>query len=67
MDGGQRLLPTRAECRRRAGRGVPNAAMTHALVHALCVNQVEIYFWDVQRWVVLLKDFTNLAQVGDQL
>lgn len=41
--------------------------MTHALVHALCVNQVEIYFWDVQRWVVLLKDFTNLAQVGDQL
>ncbi|WP_405850293.1 MULTISPECIES: transposase [unclassified Streptomyces] len=51
----------------RLAAAFPNAVMVHTPVHASWLNQVEIYFSVVQRKVVSLNDFTDLAQVGDRL
>jgi hypothetical protein len=51
----------------RLAEAFPNAVMVHTPVHASWLNQVEIYFSVVQRKVVSPNDFTDLAQVTDQL
>ncbi|MFC8266968.1 IS630 family transposase [Streptomyces cinereoruber] len=45
----------------------PNAVMVYTPVHASWLNQVEIYFFVVQRKVVSPNDFTDLTEVGKRL
>ncbi|MDQ1041131.1 hypothetical protein QFZ75_007547 [Streptomyces sp. V3I8] len=51
---------------RLAGR-FPNAVVVHTPIHASWTNRIEIFFSIVQRKVVRPNDFTDLAQVRDQL
>jgi hypothetical protein len=45
----------------------PHAVMVHTPVHASSSNQVEIFFFVVQRKVVSPNAFTDLAEVRDRL
>ncbi|MET7312655.1 IS630 family transposase [Streptomyces sp. NPDC005571] len=65
VDNGSSHRGKKAADRLRAA--FPNAVMVHTPVHASWLNQVEIYFSVVQRKVVTPNDFTDLAQVRDQL
>jgi transposase len=45
----------------------PNASLVHLPVHASWLNQIEIVFSVIQRKVVKLGDFADLAALGDRL
>jgi len=49
--------------RRRLTRSYKRAVLVHTPVHASWLNQVEVYFANVQRKVLMPNDFTDLAEV----
>jgi hypothetical protein len=53
--------------RRRLARSCKRAVLVHAPVHASWLNQVEVYFANVQRKVVTPNDFPALAAVEARL
>ena len=56
-----------AAARRRLARTYKRAVLVHTPVHASWLNQVEIYFANVQRKVLTPNDFTDLAEVEARL
>ena len=53
--------------RRRLARSYKRAVLVHTPVHASWLNQVEIYFANVQRKVLTPNDFADLAAVEARL
>ena len=51
----------------RLARAYPKAILVHTPVHASWLNQVEIYFAQVQRKVLTPNDFASLAEVETRL
>lgn len=52
---------------KRLRKAHPNAIMVHTPIHASWLNQVEIYFAQIQRKVLTPNDFTSLAEVESRL
>ena len=52
---------------KRLMHAYPRAVLVHTPVHASWLNQVEIYFAQVQRKVLTPNDFTSLAEVETRL
>lgn len=52
---------------KRLRKAHPNAILVHTPVHASWLNQVEIYFAQIQRKVLTPNDFTSLAEVESRL
>jgi DDE superfamily endonuclease len=52
---------------KRLMKAYPKAILVHTPVHASWLNQVEIYFAQVQRKVLTPNDFTSLADVETRL
>jgi hypothetical protein len=48
---------------KRLRKAHPNAILVHTPIHASWLNQVEIYFAQIQRKVLMPNDFTSLAEV----
>jgi DDE superfamily endonuclease len=52
---------------KRMRKAHPTAILVHTPIHASWLNQVEIYFAQIQRKVLTPNDFTSLAEVESRL
>ena len=52
---------------KRLRKAHPNAILVHTPIHASWLNQVEIYFAQIQRKVLTPNDFTSLQEVESRL
>ncbi len=52
---------------KRLRKAYPKAILVHTPLHASWLNQVEIYFAQIQRKVLTPNDFTSLAEVESRL